>query len=243
MKLQCIIVDDEPLALELLEDNIKQVPFLKLVAKCTNAVQAMKILQSMSVDVVFTDIQMPGLNGLQLIESLTTRPMFIFVTAYEKYALDGYKLDVVDYLVKPVIFSRFIQACNKAYERHNSKKILSQRHLVTLNENNKPNHIFVQANYSLVKIVLDEVSHIEAKKDYVQFYFSTQGKRPLLVRMSMKSIEDMLPPDTFIRTHRSFIVNADKITTIRKNSVFIGSTEFAVSEQYKAVLDMLTKGS
>lgn len=243
MKMQCIIVDDEPLALELLEDNIKQVPFLKLVAKCTNAVQAMKILQSMSVDLVFTDIQMPGLTGLQLIESLPTKPMFVFVTAYEKYALDGYKLDVVDYLVKPVVFSRFIQACNKAYERHTSKKILSQKHLVTLNGSNKPNHIFVQANYSLVKIILEEVSYIEAKKDYVQFYFSTPGRRPLLVRMSMKNIEDTLPSDTFVRTHRSFIVNADKITTIRKNSVFINDIEFAVSEQYKAVLDMLTKGN
>lgn len=237
MTMQCIIVDDEPLALELLEDNISKVPFLDLVAKCANAMEATEILKDTPVDLVFTDIQMPGLSGMQFVETLTEKPMFIFITAYEKYALEGYKLDIVDYLVKPVSFDRFMLACNKAYERYSVKKTLAEKTAGNSDRKNNQNYIFVHVDYSLVKIVLTEVKFIEAKRDYIKFHFIPGNKPSLLVRMSMKNIEAMLPADVFLRIHKSYIINTDSITAIRKNSIFIDDLEFVVSEQYKSVLD------
>jgi DNA-binding LytR/AlgR family response regulator len=242
--LHCIIVDDEPLALDLLEDNISKVPFLKLVARCKNAMEAVQILQSMNIDLVFTDIQMPGLNGLQLVETLRIKPMFIFISAYEKYALQGYKLDVVDYLLKPVPFDRFVEACNKALERCAVRRV--QQSFVTPVSGAtpvvSPNHIFVHIDYSLVKILLNEIKFIEAHRDYIKVHFIPTGKRPVLVRMSMKSMEEMLPTDRFLRTHKSYIINADQVTAIRKNSVFINELEFTISEPYKDVIRKITKG-
>src|SRR3954468_12853170 len=158
--LRCIAIDDEPLALELLEDNISKVPFLELVALCSNPIEAMQVLQQESVDLIFLDIKMPGLTGLQFIQSLAQKPMFILITAYEKYALEGYELDVVDYLVKPVSLERFIKACNKAWELHQLKT------------NKQPGaealpYFFINADYSLVKVVFNDIMWIEGLKDYL----------------------------------------------------------------------------
>src|SRR5687768_11828725 len=154
--LRCIAIDDEELALELLEDNIKKVPYLQLVATCSNPLQAMKILKEESIDLVFLDIQMPGLTGLQFIQSAGASCMFILVTAYEKYALDGYNLNVVDYLVKPVDLGRFIQACNKAWELHQLRTKNK-----TSTESAAPDYIFVHVDYSLVKLTLRDILWIE----------------------------------------------------------------------------------
>src|SRR5437762_14389739 len=155
--LQCVAVDDETLALELLEDNISKVPYLKLVAKCSNAMEAIKVLQEKNVDLIFLDIQMPGLTGLQFIQSLSERPMIILITAYEKFALEGFNLDVVDYLVKPVPFDRFLKACNKAYDLHNLRNKSAET---------KPfDYFFVNVDYSLLKVVFNDVLWIEALKD------------------------------------------------------------------------------
>ena len=150
--IRCIIVDDEPLALDLLKDNVKQVPFLELVGTCKNAMEVLAVLQHTPVDLVFCDIQMPGLNGIKLIESLTVRPMFIFITAYEQFALQGYELDLIDYLVKPVPFQRFVKACNKAQERYTLK-------LTSTADQNVPDAswLFVHVDYSLVKINIREI--------------------------------------------------------------------------------------
>lgn len=240
--MNCIIVDDEPLALDLLEDNIRRVPFLHIAGKCRNAIDAITLLQEQQVDLVFTDIQMPGLSGLQFIESLQTRPMFIFNTAYEQFALDGYKLDVVDYLLKPVSFDRFLLACNKALERFHARKIKDATGVAQISAREVAEFIFLNVDYSLVKIWLDEIKYIESQKDYIKIFFIGTSKKPLLVRHSMKGMEDLLPSEKFMRIHKSFIVNVREITAVRKNAIFIGELEFAVSEQYRDVISKITKG-
>ena len=232
--LRCVAIDDEPLALELLEDNISKVPFLQLVASCENALEAMKILQEQPVDLVFLDIQMPGLTGLQFIQSLSQKPMFILITAYEKYALEGFNLDVVDYLVKPVSLDRFVKACNKALELHQLKN----------RGNSAPSspsqdYIFVNSDYSLLKIVIAEIDWVEGFKDYIKIHLRNTNN-PVVTRMSMKTIEDLLPASRFIRIHKSYIVSIAAITAIRKNSVFLGRLELTVGDNYRDALQNLT---
>ena len=186
--LRCIAVDDEPLALELLEDNISKVPFLKLVGSCENQLEAMKVMQDQTVDLVFLDIQMPGLTGLQFIQSLAQKPLFILITAYEKYALDGFNLDVVDYLVKPVALERFIKACNKALELHQLKN-------KPANASASPpaEYIFVNSDYSLLKVVVADITWVEGYKDYIKIHLKN-ATSPIVTRMSMKTVEELLPP-------------------------------------------------
>jgi len=226
MMIRCIAIDDEPLALELLEDNISKVPFLELVATCRNPLQAMEIVQREQPDLIFLDIQMPGLTGLQFLQSLQVRPMAILITAYEKYALDGYNLDVIDYLVKPVALDRFIRACNKAHELFQLKQ--SPRGTAP----DAPGYIFVNVEYSLVKVMLADILWIEGLKDYIRIHLD-QSNKPIVTRMNMKTIEDELPQDRFLRIHKSYIVSIHFITSIRKNSVFINDTELPVGESYK----------
>src|ERR1700761_1815379 len=162
--MNCLIVDDEPLALDLLEDNIRQIPFLNLVAASRSAAEAMVVLSENQIDLIFLDIQMPGVNGLEFLRSLKQLPLVILVTAYEEHAIDGYELDVVDYVLKPVAFSRFLKAVQKA---HNIFRMIGQAnkpHMPAINDD----HVFVNANYSLVKIMLHEIAFIEGLKDYVR---------------------------------------------------------------------------
>jgi DNA-binding LytR/AlgR family response regulator len=232
--MRCIIIDDEPLALDLLEDNIRQVPFLELVARCSNPVEAMKVLQEKPVDLMFLDIQMPGLTGLQFIKSMAEKPLIILITAYEKYALEGFNLDVVDYLVKPVALDRFIKACNKAHE------------LFQLRGRDKdsapaadPGYFFVNVDYSLLKVDTDDIVWVEGLRDYIRIHLQSSTK-PIITRMSMKSIEEQLPPARFIRTHKSYLVAIRHITSIRKNSVFIAGKELPVGELYRDAVSALT---
>ena len=230
--LRCLAIDDEPLALELLEDNIKQVPFLELTGKCSNALEAMKLLKEQIVDLIFLDIQMPGLTGLQFIQSLTQKPMIILVTAYEKFALQGFNLDVIDYLVKPVPLDRFIKACNKAWELH------GLRNKPVGNAETTLGYFFVNVDYSLQKVEFADIQWIEGLKDYIKINLKSSSK-PVVTRMSMKALEDQLSSSRFIRIHKSYIVSIDAITSIRKNSVFIGAAEFPVGDSYKDVLTVL----
>jgi two-component system, LytTR family, response regulator len=218
-----VAVDDEPLALALLEDNIRQVPFLKRVASCSNALEALRVLRDQEVDLIFLDIQMPGLTGLQFLQSLNSRPLVILITAYEQYALEGFNLDVVDYLVKPVPFERFLKACNKAQDL-----FLLKQGLPALEQ---PDYFFVNAEYGLVKIVIPEILLIEGLKDYLKFHM-VDGK-PLIIRMSLKSVEEKLPPHRFFRIHKSYIVSLARITSVRRNSVFLGERELPLSDHYK----------
>ncbi len=236
--LRCIAIDDEDLALELLADNISRVPYLQLVAATDNPVEAITIIQQQQIDLVFLDIQMPGLTGLQVIQTLHIRPMFILVTAYEKYALESYNFNVVDYLVKPVSLDRFIQACNKAWELHK----LKSKHSDVVKDAD-PAYFFINADYSHVKIVYADIMWIEGLKDYIKIHLKSSSK-PIVARISMKSMEEQLPASMFIRIQKSYIISKDYITSVKKNSVFIGPIELSVGDSYKdAVAALLGKQS
>jgi two-component system, LytTR family, response regulator len=230
--LTCIAIDDEQLALELLEDNISKVPFLQLVNTFGNALQAMKFLQEQPVDLIFLDIQMPGMTGLQFIKGLVNKPMIILITAYENYALEGFELDVIDYLLKPVSLERFIKACNKAWEYYQLK-------LKPSGTNEQADYIFVNADYSLVKINLPDIIWIEGLKDYVKIHLASSA-RPVIALMTMKAVEEKLPAKRFIRIHKSYIISISHITAVRKNSLFMGQIELPIGGSYREAVDMLT---
>lgn len=231
MKLKCIAIDDEPLALELLEDNIRQIPYLDLLTVFSKPMEAMQYLQQHEVDLVFIDIQMPGITGLQFIKSLPQKPMYILVTAYEKFALEGYSLDVVDYLLKPVSMDRFLKACNKAMELYRLRQG-GQR------EDQK--YVFVNADYKMVKVDFADVIWIEGLKDYLKIHLRSQ-KLPLVTRTSMKSLEEQLPPTEFLRIHKSYIVSKAAISAVRKSSVFIGDHELPVGESYREQVEAFVR--
>jgi DNA-binding LytR/AlgR family response regulator len=226
--LNCIAVDDENLALDLIEDNILKVPFLNLVKRCKNAFEAMEVLQSQDIDLIFLDIQMPGITGVQFLQSMTKSPMVIFVTAYKQYALEGYNLNVIDYLLKPIDFERFLKAVNKAAELHSLKQKAEAAEPILDGKNST---IFVNADYSLVKVKTDEITYIEGLKDYIKIHLNSSTK-PIVTRMTMKSIEEKLPSSEFFRVHKSFIISLDKIESIRNLKIKIGNAQIPVSESY-----------
>lgn len=232
--MRCMIVEDEPLVRDLIEDHIRQVPFLELVQTCKTALEALKTLQAQQVDLIFLDIQMPCLNGLQFLQSLHSPPIIIIVTAYEKYAVESFNLQVADYILKPFSFNRLLKACNRAIE------LFRLRNSSTYDQTVKSNDFFVNVEYTLVKIVAADINYIEALKDYIKIHFSS-GVKPVLTRMSLKSIEEKLPPGAFMRTHKSFLVAISKITTIKRDFVCIGNVEIPLSETYKENIDRIVK--
>ncbi|MFT3910774.1 MAG: LytTR family DNA-binding domain-containing protein [Ferruginibacter sp.] len=232
--IRCIAIDDEPLALELLQDNISKVSYLQLVASCDSAIDAMKIMEHQAVDLIFLDIQMPGLTGLQFIQSMTVKPMIILITAYEKYALEGFNLDVTDYLVKPVSLERFIKACNKAKELFDLRTA-GKENLPPSN----PGYIFVNVEYTQVKITIADIVYIEGLKDYIKIHLQS-NQRPIVTRMAIKTIEEQLPAGGFVRIHKSYIVSIAHITAVRKTSVFIDKIELPVSENYRDAITAIT---
>lgn len=232
--MRCLAVDDERWALDLLADNIRQVPFLELVKRCKNTLEASEVLHTQKIDLIFLDVQMPGLNGLQFIQTLPEPPMMILVTAYEQYALEGFNLSVVDYLVKPVTLERFIRACNKAkalFDLKNKKEVSPA--------DDVPGHIFVNVEYSLVKIIFDDITFVEGLKDYIKIHLTTSSKA-VITRMSLKSMEEKLPGADFVRVHKSYIVAIHKITSIKRDFVCINEHEIPFSESYKESIGRIT---
>lgn len=224
--MRCIAVDDESLALDLLEDNIKKVPFLTLVKRCKNAFEAHEAVMKESVDLIFLDIQMPGISGVQFLQSVVSPPLVIFITAYEQFALDGFNLDVVDYLLKPVSFDRFLKAANKAHE------LFTMKNNTVVAGTPTSEYLFVNAEYNLIKINVKDIVYIEGLKDYIKIFIANTP-RPIITRMSLKLIEEKLPAEQFIRVHKSFIVSIDKIVSIRKGKISINNVQVPISEHYK----------
>ncbi|HEY4335073.1 MAG TPA: LytTR family DNA-binding domain-containing protein [Puia sp.] len=232
--MRCMVIDDEPLVRELLEDNIRQVPFLQWVRSCRNALEAAQALQETPVDLLFLDIQMPRVNGLQLLQSLSDPPLVILVSAYEQYALEGFDLRVVDYLLKPFSFQRFLKACNRAQEQFRFRQ--GDRLVAAA----PVEDFFVNVEYALVKITAADILYVEGVKDYVKIYLAGTP-RPVLTRMTLKALEEKLAPPAFVRTHKSYLVSVKKITTVRRDLVCIGATEIPISVSYKANITRLLK--
>lgn len=226
MILNCWIIDDEPLALSLLESYVSKTPFLKLTGKFSNAVSAMNQLEKEQVDVLFLDIQMPEVNGMELARTLTDKTRLIFTTAFSEYAIEGYKVNAMDYLLKPFSYSDFLQA---------AKKALSWFEAITLAQNEAGQveaGIFVKSEYQLVHILYDDILFIEGLKDYVKIYTEKEA-RPILSLMSMKSLEETLPAQRFVRVHRSYIIQLSKIVSVKKNRITIKNKEIPIGETYR----------
>ena len=235
MKLTCIIVDDESLARKLLEENIRQLPFLELVGVCKNPFEAMQVLQEQTVDLMFLDIQMPGMLGTRFLQSLREKPMVIFVTAYSNYAIESYDLDVIDYLMKPVSMERFTKAALKALDEKQKLNALKNTPSVSDAKTPQEDAFFVNVEYALVKIQIKDITHVESMKDYVKIFLTT-SKKPVITKSTLKAIEEKLPPQSFMRVHKSFIVNLDKIESIRSQNIFIGEHHVPVSDAHLETL-------
>ncbi len=231
--MNCIVVDDENMGRKLLEENVRQIPFLNLVASCKNAFEAMEQLQSNSIDLIFLDIQMPGMLGTQFIQTLAKKPLVIFVTAYDNYAVESYQLDAVDYLMKPVSLERFSLAANKAYQLFNLQKPAVPT--AAAPQEALEDFFFVNVEYSLVRISIPQISHIEGLKDYVKIYLDGE-RRPVLTKTTMKSLEAKVMPHGFMRVHKSFIVNLRKIESIKQQRIKIGTFDIPVSDSHAAEL-------
>lgn len=223
MTLNCLIVDDEPLALDLLESYVKRTPFLHLAGRCESAISALSIIKENPVNVVFLDIQMPELNGLELSHLIGDKTKIIFITAFEQYALEGFRSNALDYLLKPIDYAEFLKAAGKAQQWYEMTGTVA---------GNTPKSIFIKTDYKLVQIDLEDILFIEGVKDYIRIHTSG-SEGALMTLMSMKTIEDYLPSDIFIRVHRSFIVNINKIKLIERNRIIFGKTYIPISDSYK----------
>lgn len=229
--IRCIAVDDEPLALKKLTGYISRVPFLELVDSCQDAFEVVKLLSEEEVDLIFLDINMPDLSGLELVRSLVVKPMIIFTTAYSEYAIDGFKLDAIDYLLKPFEFHDLLKAADKA------RKYIEFRSAVFENELPQPsdncNSLFVKADYKVIRILISDIKYIEGMSDYVRIFMDGEEK-PVMTLLSMRKIEERLSPQQFMRVHRSYIVNLQKITEIsRLRIIFDNNVCIPVGDFYK----------
>ena len=222
MTLNCAIVDDEPLALDLMESYVAKTPFLNLTGKYSSAVQAMKELPERQVDLLFLDIQMPELSGIEYSKMVSPDTRVVFTTAFEQYAIDGYRVNALDYLLKPISYADFLQAANKAVQWF---ELLQQ-------PKEEITSIFVKSDYKLIQIPLDNILYIEGLKDYIKIYEEGASK-PILSLMSMKAVEELLPASRFMRVHRSFIVQKEKIRVVDRGRIIFGKTYIPVSDSYK----------
>ena len=224
MSYTCLIVDDEQLARQLLQEFVSKIPMLELKGMCKNPLEAMEILKDEDIDILFLDIQMPELTGVEFVKTLQHKPATIFTTAYSEYALEGYQLDVIDYLVKPFPLDRFIKAVNKAIDYIDLKRKAGQGGTVN------SDYVLLHADHKIYKVHLDEIEYIEGLKEYVSYF--TKNKR-IIVLQSLKSIEEELPSDQFIRVHRSYIEPIRKIKTLDGNQVQIGEKLIPIGRSYK----------
>lgn len=226
MTLKCCIIDDEPLARELIKSYVEKTPFMELEGSYESATAAIKSILSGTLDVVFLDINMPCLNGIEFAEIIPKTTRIIYVTAYEQYALQGFRAGALDYLLKPVNYPEFLKAVQKATEWKAMHCALLAQGMGNIN------HIVIKSDYKLVQIPLDDIIYIEGQKDYVKFFLN---REPYTITslLNLKNLETALPSERFLRVHRSFIINTDKITTIDRNRVVFGKTYIPISETYK----------
>ncbi len=224
MKLKCIIIDDEPVARRVLQEFVEEIDYLELAGQAENPLKAMSLLNENDIDVIFLDINMPKINGIDFLSSLKTGANIIMTTAYAEYAVEAYGLNVLDYLVKPIAFDRFLKACNRAKETRELRK------LIRVQPDKTNDHFFVKCNNQIEKVFYNDLLYAEAMLNYVMLY--TNSKK-MMVYVTIRSLEEQLPSDIFIKVHKSFIVNINKIRSIEGNILDIGNEKIAISQNLR----------
>ena len=232
MKIKCIAIDDEPLALEQIGSYVQKTPFLELIATCKNAYEVLEVLKEKEVNLMFIDIDMPDISGLDLVKSLVKKPQIIFTTAYSEYAFEGFQVDAIDYLLKPINYAAFLKAANKSkiwFEANSPEKAEQQ-------PKSDRKEIFVKSNYKVVRILLADISYIESANEYIKIFLENQ--EVITTFMRLKNIEELLPAGDFMRVHKSFIINLNKILAVDRNRIFIDKKKhIPVGEQYKEIFN------
>lgn len=223
MKLKCIIIDDEPVARKVLQEFIEEIDYLELVGQAQNPIEAMSMLND-NIDIVFLDINMPKISGIDFLTTLKTSASIIMTTAYAIYAVKAYELDVLDYLVKPISFDRFLKACNKA------KEIREQKIIIHTKPNKTNDHFFIKCDSQIEKVLYHDLIYAEAMLNYVMLHTSS---KKMMVYVTIKSLEEQLPSDIFIKVHKSFIVNINKIKSIEGNILDVGGQKITVSQNLR----------
>lgn len=225
--IRCIAIDDEPLALRQLADYIAKTPFMELAGKCESAMQAIEMLENTPVDLLFVDINMPDISGMEFVKSLESPPMIVFVTAYSEHALEGFRVNAVDYLLKPIGYSDFLKSANKV------KALFETQHQKPDEVKSSKEFLFIKSEHKLLRINFDDIKYIEGMNEYIRLHLT--NAKPVMTLLSMKAIEEQLPTDRFMRVHRSYIVNLTKISVIeRSRIIFDEKVYIPISEQYKA---------
>lgn len=238
IKISCVIVDDEPMALNLVESYVNKTPFLELKQKCSSAIEAMEFIKEQPVDLLFLDIQMPDLTGIEFSKMLPKETRVVFTTAFDQYALEGFKVEALDYLLKPFDYAEFLAAANKANHYFSLLKGKPQNEVSEAKE-----FLFVKSEYKQLRIKLSDVLYFEGLKDYIKIWLKDNPK-PILTLMSLKSLQEELPETQFLRVHRSFIVSLKNIEVIERSQIIINDQRITVSEQYKpAFLEFVNNNS
>ncbi|MBQ6279435.1 MAG: response regulator transcription factor [Muribaculaceae bacterium] len=226
--IRCIIIDDEPLALQQMEGYIKKIPYLELVAACQSAIEAKEILENEKIDAIFCDINLPELNGLDFVKSLENPPMVVFTTAYSEYAVEGFQLNAIDYLLKPFGCEEMKRAAEKIKKRYDALRTLQE-----VSQIDEDDAIFLKTEYKIVRINIGQIHYVEAMSEYLRIYLEGNS-RPIIVLLSMKKMEERLPRRTFMRVHRSYIINLKMIQEISKNRISLGDdTEIPIGDSYR----------
>ena len=225
--IKCLIVDDEPLARDVIRRYVEKVPILHLVGECGNAIDALMLLQHQAVDLIFLDIQMPQLTGTEFAKALRNAPKIIFTTAFKEYAIDGFELNAIDYLLKPIPFDRFLRAITKAYPQTSVDINIPQPEIT--NKKNSSGFIYLKADRKMIKVMLDDILYIESARDYLKIFTHNNF---IITRQTISSIEDMLSEDEFIRIHRSYIVSVKKINSFTNETIEIGNKELPIGKFY-----------
>lgn len=227
--MKAIAVDDEPMALEVVRSHASKVPFLDLRAEFTDAFQALEYLQKENIDLIFLDIKMPDISGIEFFNSLSKKPLLIFTTAYSEHAITSFEMDAIDYLLKPFSLARFLKACNKAYELYNFR-----------NTTNTTDHLYIKTGYEQVKVMYDDILYLEATGNYVTFVLND---KKVLARSTFAEAIHWLPQQKFVRVHRSYLVAVNKIDKVERHQVTIGSAKVPVSEAYVSQLQVMLRGA
>lgn len=226
--IRCIIIDDEPLALQQMEGYIKNLPYLELVASCQCALEAKEIIENDKIDAIFCDINLPELNGLDFVKSLENPPMVVFTTAYSEYAVEGFQLNAIDYLLKPFGFDDLKRAAEKIKKRYDALRTLQE-----VSQIDEDDAIFLKTEYKIVRINISQIRYVEAMSEYLRIYLE-DSTRPIIVLLSMKKMEERLPSRTFMRVHRSYIINLKMIREVSKNRIVIGDDiDVPIGDSYR----------